>query len=36
MVGKFMKSLQEYPPREASFDLDIDELMKEAQSSASH
>jgi arylsulfatase A-like enzyme len=35
MVGKFMKSLQEYPPRQASFNLDIDELMKEAQSSAS-
>jgi len=34
LVGEFMKSLQEYPPRQASFDIDIDEMMRAAQSSS--
>jgi arylsulfatase A-like enzyme len=34
-VGKFMKSLQDYPPRAASFDLDVDELLRSAQQSGS-
>jgi hypothetical protein len=31
MVGKFMKSLQDYPPRAASFDLDVGGLLRFAQ-----
>ena len=27
-VAKFMKSLQDYPPRQKSFDIDLDEMMK--------
>ena len=33
-VAVFMKSLKEYPPRMKSMDLDIDEMMREAQESS--
>ena len=29
-----MKSLKDYPPRMKSFDVDVDEMMREAQSSS--
>lgn len=32
-VAKFMKSLKDYPPRTKSFNLDIDEMVREAQTS---
>ena len=35
MVGAFMKSLKDYPPRAASFDLNIDEMLRSAQQSGS-
>jgi len=35
VVAAFMKSLQQYPPRMKSFDVDVDEMMREAQSSGS-
>ncbi len=35
VVMAFMKSLQEYPPRMESFDIDIDEMMRSAQESSS-
>ncbi|NVK44534.1 MAG: arylsulfatase [Oceanospirillaceae bacterium] len=31
MVSRFMKSLQDYPPRAASFELNLDEMMRNAQ-----
>jgi arylsulfatase A-like enzyme len=35
MVAEFMKSLKDYPPRMASFDLNIDEMLRSAQKSES-
>jgi arylsulfatase len=35
VVGVFMKSLKDYPPRQASFDLNIDEMLRSAQQSGS-
>ena len=35
IVGQFVKSLEEYPPRTKSFSLNIDEVMKNAQEASS-
>jgi arylsulfatase len=34
-VEKFMKSLKDYLPRAASFELDVDEMLRSAQQSGS-
>ncbi len=35
IVGEFMKSLEEYPSRQANMDFDIDAMMGDAQTAAS-